>query len=344
MKVARCRRCVLSAGFPGADLDGNGVCGPCRGGAVSTGRDAIEAARRKVRELFAVRTRPYDAVLCNSGGKDSSYTLKLAVQRYGLRVLSFTLDNGFLSPTALRNIHAVVDALGVDHVTIRPSFALVSAVIRATSLLPIYGEKTLTRISAGCNACISLVNTAAMRLALEKGAPVVLAGFTLGQIPANAVVFRNNFRFLRESRAEGLGRLRDAVGPEVDAWYGLDDALVERTRGWPHSVNLLCLETITEAEIVREVVALGWTQPEGLDGCSSNCELNTFNNHVHQRRYGFHPYELELSELVRRGLMTRDEALGKLETQPAERLPEIAGRLGLTSAEAEALGIRAGPG
>jgi hypothetical protein len=336
----RCQRCVLSSAFPGLAFDAQGVCSFCRGETLVTSEEsAIELARKKVKELFEVRTRPYDAILCNSGGKDSSYTLKLAVNTYGLRVLSFTLDNGFLSATAFRNIGSVVDALGVDHVVVRPAMRVYREIMKASALLPIYRDKTLTRISAGCNSCISMVNTMAIRLALEKGAPVVLAGFTLGQIPANAIVYRNNFRFLAESRAESLGKLRDAVGPEVDEYYGIVDSLLDRAGASPYNVNLLCLERVTEEEIVREVEALGWRRPTDVDGCSSNCQLNTFNNYVHERRFGFSPYELELSHLIRKGLMSRQEALEKMADQPREQLVSIARRLEMPDSQAETLGI-----
>ena len=340
MSSARCTRCVLSSSFPGLTFDGEGVCSFCRGELMLTSEEsAVEHARRQLEQLFAVRTRPYDAVLCNSGGKDSSYTLKLAVEKYGLRVLSFTLDNGFISPRAFENIRCVVDALGVDHLTVRPSMQILRRIFKAAALLPIYRDKTLTRISAGCNACISIVNTTALRLALEKGAPVVLAGFTLGQIPANAIVYRNNFRFLAESREESLGRLRAAVGADVDEYYGIGDSLLDRAGPSPHNVNLLCLERVTEEEIVRAVQALGWQRPKDVDGCSSNCQLNTFNNYVHERRFGYSPYELELSHLIRQGLMTRQEALDKIADQPREQLALIARRLELGPQEREALGI-----
>ena len=341
MSLERCQRCVLSSSFPGVTFDGEGVCSFCRGEILATSEEAaIEQARQQVKALLAVRTRPYDAIACNSGGKDSSYTLKLAVEKYGLRVLSFTLDNGFLSPEAHENIRRVVDALQVDHVTVRPSMGVYRRVIKASALLPIYRDKTLTRISAGCNSCISMVNTMALRLALEKGAPMILAGFTLGQIPTNGIVYRNSYRF---SRQESLGRLRDAVGPEIDDYYVISDALLERAGPSPHNVNLLCLERITEEEIIAAVEPLGWQRSKGVDGCSSNCQLNTFNNYVHERRFGFSPYELELSHLIRKGLMTREEALEKITDQPRHLLGSIARRLELNPQERATLGISPDP-
>ena len=339
----RCTRCVLSAAFPNIRFDVEGVCNFCRDEVGARSDDtAIDRGRVRVMELFAAqktRRKTYDAVLCNSGGKDSSYTLKLAVEKYGLCVLSFTLDNGFVAPVARDNIHRVVDALGVDHITVRPALDVFKSVLRAASVLPIYGEQSLTRISAGCNACISLVNTTALRLALEKDIPFILAGFTLGQIPANGIVYRNHHRFLAESREASMSRLRDAVGEGVDRLYEVPDSVIERAPHYPYNINLLCLESITEAQILAEVGKLGWKRPAGLDGCSSNCMLNTFNNYVHDRRHGYSPYELELSHLVRKRLLTRDEALEKLADQPLEQLPFLVNALALTPEDLATLGL-----
>ncbi|HEY5283854.1 MAG TPA: hypothetical protein VIM14_13765 [Polyangia bacterium] len=341
----RCARCVLSAAFPNIKFDVEGVCNFCRDEVGVRGDDtAIERGRVRVMELFAeqkARKKTYDAVLCNSGGKDSSYTLKLAVEKYGLTVLSFTLDNGFVAPVARDNINRVVDALGVDHVTVRPALDVFKSVVRAASLLPIYGEQSLTRISAGCNACISLVNTIALRMALEKEIPFILAGFTLGQIPANGIVYRNHHRFLAESREASMSRLREAVGEGVDRLYEVPDSLIQRAPYYPHNINLLCLESITEAQILDEVGKLGWKRPSGLDGCSSNCMLNTFNNYVHDWRHGYSPYELELSHLVRKRLMTRNEALEKLADQPLEQLPSLVKSLALSPKDLATLGLLA---
>ena len=154
----------------------------------------LDSASEKIEKLIEERRGKsrYDAIVCNSGGKDSSYTLQMAVKEYGLKVLSFTLDNGFLAPAAFSNISRVVGALDVDHVTIRPASGFFNSVIKATALHPIYNPKSLTRISAGCNSCISLVNITALKLALQMEAPFIVAGFTLGQIPVNAVMFKNN--------------------------------------------------------------------------------------------------------------------------------------------------------
>jgi len=51
--------------------------------------------------------------------------------------------------------------------------------------------------------------------------------------------------------------------------------------------------------------------------------LNTFNNYVHEEVFGYNPYEMELSHLIREGLMTRSEALEKINDRPEDQIEPI---------------------
>jgi hypothetical protein len=333
MNNSRCIKCVLSAAFPGIEFDANGVCNFCRGEIIaSTQQTSIEKAGEELKCLLDGRQPggEYDAIMCFSGGKDSTYTLKLAVQKYGLRVLSFTLDNGFISPGAFQNINSVVEALGVDHFTFKPSSKIFTEIIKTAAFKKVFSPGTLRRISSGCNACISIVNNTALRIALEKKIPLILAGFTLGQIPANSIIYKNNYQFLMDSRKRSLQIFQETIGDHALAYFTLPDYLVAGDVQYPDTVNLLCLENITEDEIVQDVEAFGWKKPKDVDGCSSNCRLNVFNNYIHQRTYGYSPYELELSHLIRSGLLPRQQALDKINDQSEEQINLITEKLGLS--------------
>jgi tRNA(Ile)-lysidine synthase TilS/MesJ len=328
----RCARCVLSSNFPRISFDEHGVCNFCREKIVpGTADTVIDEARISVKtHIDSVKGKSeYDAIVCYSGGKDSTYTLMRAVRTYGLKVLAFTLDNGFMSPDAFVNIRRVVDVLGVDHVTVRPAVTHMRAIIAASATKEIYNKKTLTRISSGCNSCISIVNMTALKLAIEKQAPLIIAGFTLGQIPVNSIMFQNNYAFLEESRVSSLALLRKEAGDFVDDYFRIRPGVLKGVINYPHTLNLLCLENITENEILAAIAPLGWIAPKDVDGCSSNCRLNVYNNYVHQKRFGYSPYELELSHLVRKGLLSREEAIAKLEDQPREHLRKIMEELGV---------------
>jgi tRNA(Ile)-lysidine synthase TilS/MesJ len=336
----RCTKCILSAAFPRIEFDENGLCNFCRETILYTNeKDSIEKAKKQVEMLIesAKGKSEYDAVMCYSGGKDSTYTLMLAVKKYGLRVLSFTFDNGYISPTAFENIRRVTNHLGVDQFTFSPSLENMNAIIKASALNPIYNPRTLTRISSVCNSCISIVNMTALKISMEKKIPFILAGFTLGQIPLNGIIYKNNYEFLRESRETPLKKLREKAGRFVDSYLTLPDSLISGSDSYPHTLNLLCLEELTEQEIIEAVSEMGWRAPGDVDGCSSNCMLNSFSNMVHQKALGYNPYELELSHLIRKGLMTREEALVKITDQPVEQQARVMKELGITEHDIENL-------
>lgn len=330
--IRRCTKCLLSENFPRIKFDNDGVCNFCNNELLfTTETDEIENAKIEIKKLFD-ETRgksEYDAILCYSGGKDSTYTLKLAVEKYKLKVLSFTLDNGFISSTAFKNIEKVVSILGVDHITYRPSYVFMKKLFRTSSLETIYNPKTLLRISANCNSCISIVNLLSLRFALEKGIPIIIAGFTLGQIPSNSIYYKNNYEFFKESRKAILDKLKAHLGPEVSNYFEISDSLLQRSGNSPINVNLLTLEKITESETIRQISKLGWKKPGDVDGCSTNCVINAFNNYVHQKRFGYSPYELELSHLIRKNILSREEALDKLLDQPLDQILEVCKELAI---------------
>jgi tRNA(Ile)-lysidine synthase TilS/MesJ len=333
-KWERCTQCVISANFPRIEFDDKGVCSFCRNRAFYMAEsNAIDKAGIQVSELFSGRPegRCYDALVCLSGGKDSTYTLMLAVRKYGLRALAFTFDNGFLSGFAFDNIRCAVNVLGVDHVMVRPSFETMKSIVRASAMHQIYPPKSLTRISAVCNSCITMVNTMAVALALEKGIPFVVAGFTLGQIPSNAVTYRPNYRFIQESREKAMQALEKHSGRTLTEYFSVRDELLNQPSPW--HVNLLCLESISEDKLVEEIIKIGWQQPDDVDGCSSNCKLNAFNNYAHETAYGYNPYELELSHLIRKKLLTREQALKKLDEKSGQQLDAIIAELGISRSD-----------
>ena len=333
-KWTRCSRCALSAEFPRIEFDDEGVCSFCRNHVFyAIDDDAIEKARKKIAKLFSDRRRDrnYDALVCLSGGKDSTYTLMLAVKKYGLKPLAFTLDNGFLSEQALDNIRCAVDRFDVDHIMIRPSIETMKPIFRVSALKKIYTPRTLTRISAVCNTCITMVNTLSVMLALEKNISFVVAGFSLGQIPSNAIIYRPDYHLIQESRAQYVEAIEKSSGKSLKEYFLIRDELLNLPSPW--HINLLCLESVTEDQIMRELSSIGWKKPEDVDGCSSNCRLNTFNNYVHEMAYGYNPYELELSHLIKKGFLTREEALKKLQDKASSNLDVILKELGISQSE-----------
>ena len=330
--MTTCTECVLPETFPGISFDSDGVCNFCLS-ARGTGSHAGERAkyRRKFEELITRHSgRPgYDCLLCFSGGKDSAFTLDLLRNRYGLRVLALTLDNGFISPAAAENIRRLVDAVGADHIVFKPRFDLMRRIFARSAEEDFYPEKTLQRASTICTSCISIVKSVALRTAIEKGIPIIVYGWSPGQAPLNSSVMQTNPALMRAAQRSVLGPLAERFGREIELYF-LEDRHFESPELFPCNVHPLAFLDYDEAEIYSRLAELGWIRPDDTDPNSTNCLLNAYANHVHQQRFGYNPYAFEIANMVREGVMSREEGLRRLSESPRGGLVEmVRQRLGI---------------
>ena len=75
---------------------------------------------------------------------------------------------------------------------------------------------------------------------------------------------------------------------------------------------------------MNELANMGWQVPTDTDTNSSNCLLNAFANQMHIERNGFHPYVWEIANMVRQGVMDRDEGIEKIYTKQNQQMVEYA--------------------
>lgn len=324
--AALCTRCVLPDNFPGVSLEA-GVCNFCRESTSATlARKKRELAVQIEQAIEAARGGgDYDCIVAFSGGKDSSYTLKLLVERYGLNCLAIMVDNGFISPQAQQNCRTVTEALGVDFTTFTPAFRFMKTMyVKSAQGEAVHTRAAIKRASAMCNSCINLINNHMMRAALHHGAPLIAGGYIGGQVPRDAAVLVLDLDRQREMRAAGLRRQVDNFGAAATRYFGLDQlAAVGRKLT---VINPMLSVELGESEIIAAVSELGWTRTTDTGLNSTNCRLNDLGIAVHYQRHQFHPYVFEVAEQVRAGTMPRDEALKKVSRVPAfaELQPQIA--------------------
>ena len=338
MKI--CERCVLPETFPGVQFDECGVCNCCR--AANRAADS-SAKREQVKQKFeslasSLRgTAGYHCLLAYSGGKDSTYTLGLLRQHYGLRVLAVTIDNGFVSPAAFTNIRRVVEQADADHLLVKPSFRLLKKLFVHAAQNNPFPMKALERASSMCNVCMGLVKSITLRIAIEQRVPVVVYGWSPGQAPVSASFFRLNAPMIRQMEGARLAPLIVAAGDAL-APYMLTDAHLA-SEPMPYSVNPLAFHDYSEQQFMEDIRQMGWQPPTDTDGNSTNCLLNSLAIRLHLKDYGFHPYASEIADLVRGGMMTREEGLAKLnDIGSAEVAEQAARRLGLEFTEEPSCG------
>ncbi|MFH0930371.1 MAG: 7-cyano-7-deazaguanine synthase [Candidatus Zixiibacteriota bacterium] len=312
MKI--CNNCVLPETFPGISFDQKGVCNFCQ---EFKGKEHLEIEKGKYRQRYDELldkfkgSSSYDALMAYSGGKDSTYTLSILKEKYDLKVLALTFDNGFLSEQALRNIREVVENLGVDHIFFKPDFTLLKKIFLTGTREDIFSRKTLDRASTICTSCMGIVKFTTLRLALEKKIPFITYGWSPGQAPISASIFKNNPSMLKQMQEVIKGPLFKIAGEKINPYF-LEENDFQKKEVFPYNISPLAFLEYDEEKIFKKIEELGWSMPVDTDSNSTNCLLNSFANLVHKQRFGYHPYAFELAKLVREGYLERQEAVKRL--------------------------------
>lgn len=324
-----CVACVLPDSFPGIEFDSQGLCNFCQDAPpVATVGELFRALKEKMAAAIEARTSSgsdgYDCIVAYSGGKDSTYALKVMMETYRLNCLAVTIDNGFMSAQAKKNCDTVTSALSVDHVVFKPSSDFMNKMyVQSVRSPEVHTKAAIKRASNVCNSCINLINIHMIKLALQHDAPIVAGGYIGGQVPKDAAMMDIDLSVLIKSRQTMQSRYTDFFGETAMKYLRLPENLVERSRlKNVLIVNPLLTVQVSEEQIIDDISALGWKRTLDTGKNSSNCRLNDLGIAVHHRQYGFNPYVFEISEQVRNGLLDRKTALEKAYSIPA--LSEVA--------------------
>ena len=324
--MKRCTKCILPETFPGIRFNDEGVCNHClQFKGEENLKEKKEIYLAKFQELIGQikGISEYDCTLAYSGGKDSTYTLYLLKKVFNLNVLTLTLDNGFISDQAFKNIRAVADNLGVDNIIFRPNFQTLKKIFHHASEHPMYSAKTLERASTICTSCVAFVKFAFLKIALEKKVPIMAWGWSPGQAPIRSSIMKINPVFFKQSQKALKDPMGKIVGDDIDKYF-LSEEQFENKDIFPYNVSPLAFMEYDEHKILEKIKLFGWHAPEDVDKNSTNCLLNSFANKVHIDKYGFHPYAFEIAGMVREGVMTREEGLEKVSGVGSEETIEFA--------------------
>jgi hypothetical protein len=269
---------------------------------------AADERLRKAREQDLERTLAecrgqgeFDALVNLSGGKDSCLLLYKLKVEYGLNVLAFTTDMN-VPDVAWQNIRRTIEKLDVPLVTYKPPTEFYRKLFRY--LLSHQEERGAVRTV--CYVCAPLFEGYSLKLATERGIPVVLAGYSPGQPEPERMVYE----FAREMLCE-----TDWTPPEVRESGLFDERELDffwnplryppRTRfprylapfhAWPYS----------QAEAMKAVVELGLVaNRKHASPVHSNCPVNWLLMYSDLKHLGYNPYAPEFSQLIREGKANR---------------------------------------
>ena len=302
----RCGNCLLPSKVPGADIDEGGVCKLCRDFEPGCAeRTVFERQRREAdleRALDDCRGRAeYDAVLCLSGGKDSVWLLNRLVAERGLRVLAFTTDIN-IPEIAWSNIRRTVAKLGVDHLVYRPDERFYRRVFRYL----LTHQESRGAVYTVSYVYAPLFEGDALKVATEKGIPLVLAGYSPGQPEPERMLYEFSRELiertdwtppqLRKSGEFSQQELDRFWNPERYSSHGSLPRYLAPLHAWEYDQDA----------IMRDVVRLGLVaSSRHASPVFSNYPINWLLMYSDLRHFGYNPYAPEFSTLIREGKASR---------------------------------------
>jgi hypothetical protein len=324
--VKQCEQCGLFSGSFGVTIDANGLCNYCNHWKAQSQRLTNYSALGEFLDDRVQKLRgrgPYDALVGFSGGKDSTYAVHTLAQRFGLRVLAVTFDNGFLTDYARQSIASTINLLKIDQYFFSPNWDTHKAFYEAS--FRTYGDP--------CIACAMGIYFHSIKTAYEKGIPMVVHGRSPFQI------FRNyydgspdNFLALHESNyephsfdrlAEIYGDLDHAARGWLDRMFENDPSMKERVYAefflnvesaektrLPDFIGLFQYLAYDEEQIKRSMEEeLGYRRPEGDELLGhGDCSIHDASGYVFRQIHGASATDVEVAAMRRHGALSEEAA------------------------------------
>ncbi|MBL4709767.1 MAG: amino acid adenylation domain-containing protein [Flavobacteriales bacterium] len=329
--VENCKSCGLPSSYPNIEFDDNKVCNLCN--TFESYQSRVEKYFKNSNDFKALFDRlprakddSYDCIALLSGGKDSTYVLAKLVEM-GLKVLAFTLDNGYISEQAKENIRRIVAQLDVAH-----EFG------ETPAMNEIFVDSLKTHQNV-CDGCFKTIYTLSTKVALEKNIPFIVTGLSRGQFfetrlteelfwNENADIGKID-KIILEAR-KSYHRVDDAVNRLLDVSAFKDDGTFEK-------VQFLDYFRYTDVSL-DEMLSfldkkLNWVRPTDT-GRSTNCLINQAGIFIHKKEKGYSNYAFPYSWDVRLGHKTRDASLEEINEEIDEKeVARILEEIGYTEQE-----------
>lgn len=322
-----CSRCILDTTVPEISFDSDGVCSFCK---IHDSLEKIHPLNEEGNRNFLSlikrikkegENKEYDCIVGVSGGRDSTYTLFMAVEM-GLKPLAVHFDNGWNSEIAVSNIKNAIEKLDVDLYTVVADWEEFKDLQKAFLRASIPDAEVPTDYA---------IISALMQTANKFNVKYIFNGHsfrTEGVAPISWTYMDG--KYIRSVHSQ-FGKHKITSFPIMRLSELLYYTFIKRIR----MVDVPEFIEYKHAD-VEDVLEnkLGWRYYGGHHHESVYTEF--FQSYYLPNKFGIDKRKLEYSALIRSGQMNRDDALAAVQ-QPypynSEIIDYTLSKLGLTKEE-----------
>jgi hypothetical protein len=330
---------VLPSSYPNISFDSSGTCSFC---ADYDTKPRISQQTAKLKELINRAkkiTAPYQVVVPVSGGKDSAFVLYTMVRKYNLRALAINFNNGFRSQAAETNLHAIVNTLSIDYVSLKPNWTLMKDLYAAFLKGP--GEFCSVCNAVGYLVIMSYLMTEQAKYNIDF--PVI--GGWSQELEAMPGLYSFDIKYFRDIiNNAGLGnRLLQSSLINERCLISLTQLRDPRQLNDEEELytNYLMLPRHMPWKIyeISETLKkeLNWSVPlEAENETHFDCVMYPVAKYIERRKFGFSQSTVTYSSLVRSEQMPREQALLLLKQEDQGKPKEYADfllQLGITETD-----------
>ncbi len=304
---AKCTKCLLPAQALDADLDEAGVCRWCRDADRGQTNQESEIKRREFLQQFEETVAQcrghgeYDCLVPFSGGKDSCYLLYKLKVEYKLNVLAFTV-NVSIPALAWQNIQRSIEKLEIDHLSYQPPRAFYRKLFRYLLM----NQEARGAVYTVSYVYAPLFEGDAIKLAIEKDIPLILAGYSPGQPEPERMLFEFSGPLITATdwTPPHLRACGEFSAAELARFY--NPANLPAGTAFPRYLAPFHAWPYNQEEVMAAVVEHGLVATKRhANPIFSNYPINWLLMYSDLKNFGYNPYAPEFAALIRDGKASR---------------------------------------
>jgi hypothetical protein len=345
----------LPDNYPSIRINDQGVCHFCIN---HKEREYLGEARLK-NDIFTILQKPkhrntsYDCVLGLSGGRDSSYLLHYLVKKLGLRILAYSVDNGFVPTQTINNMERMARILNVHLVIERHNY--LESCIKHHLQSWMY-KPSPAMIETFCIGCRYGMRNGILGFARKNHIPIIIRGGTPYEATFRIHLMKMNpkkrghYQFVLGSLFNSLKNPRMLMNTQCLSFqileyityfdrfktrqlFGIKPDIIEIN---PFKKYIQWKEKEIISTIENE---LEWKRnPDAQSTWRGDCEIALLKLFLYKKMLGFNDRDVNLSHLIRSGQLRRNEALNRIQHEgdiPEEIIREIFLKITLDYAQLE---------